>query len=126
MSEQNKKKFTETHEWAQLDQDGIVTVGISEHAQQALGDIVFVEVTQQGDVEKGQDVAVVESVKAASDIYAPIKGEIIEVNEALEGSPELINTDPYGAGWIYKLRPAAVEQLESLLDAQAYEAQTEA
>lgn len=115
-------RFAESHEWARLEADGSVTVGISDHAQEALGDVVFVELTEVGKVFAAQNQAgVVESVKAASDIYAPIDGEVIAINEDLSASPELLNTDPYGA-WIFKLKPSDAAQLDALLDAAAYKA----
>ncbi|SCZ36383.1 MULTISPECIES: glycine cleavage system protein GcvH [Pseudomonas] len=115
-------RFAESHEWARLEADGTVTVGISDHAQEALGDVVFVELTEVGKVFAAEDQAgVVESVKAASDIYAPISGEVIAVNEELSGSPELLNSDPYGA-WIFKLKPSDKAELDKLLDAAAYKA----
>ncbi|EUB86035.1 glycine cleavage system protein GcvH [Pseudomonas koreensis] len=115
-------RFAESHEWARLEADGTVTVGISDHAQEALGDVVFVELTEVGNKFAAEDQAgVVESVKAASDIYSPIAGEVIAVNEELSGTPELLNTDPYGA-WIFKLKPDNAADLEKLLDAAAYKA----
>ncbi|MCO7628267.1 MULTISPECIES: glycine cleavage system protein GcvH [Pseudomonas] len=115
-------RFAESHEWARLEADGTVTVGISDHAQEALGDVVFVELTEVGKVFAAEDQAgVVESVKAASDIYAPIGGEVIAVNDELGGSPELLNSDPYGA-WIFKLKPTDKAELDKLLDAAAYKA----
>jgi glycine cleavage system H protein len=115
-------RFAESHEWARLEADGTVTVGISDHAQEALGDVVFVELTEVGKVFAAQDQAgVVESVKAASDIYSPISGEVIAINEELSGSPELLNSDPYGA-WIFKIKPSDKAELDKLLDAGAYKA----
>jgi glycine cleavage system H protein len=115
-------KYLESHEWARLESDGTVTVGISDHAQSALGDLVFVEVPEIGKtVEKGAATAVVESVKAASDVYSPVSGEIVAVNEALSGAPELVNQDPYGQGWLFKVKPSDTAELAQLLDAQAYE-----
>ncbi|KAA0950417.1 MULTISPECIES: glycine cleavage system protein GcvH [unclassified Pseudomonas] len=115
-------RFAESHEWARLEADGTVTVGISDHAQEALGDVVFVELAEVGKVfGKGDQAGVVESVKAASDIYAPIAGEVIAVNEDLSGSPESLNTDPYGA-WIFKLKPSNAAELDKLLDAAGYKA----
>ncbi|WP_439863757.1 glycine cleavage system protein GcvH [Pseudomonas antarctica] len=115
-------RFAESHEWARLEADGTVTVGISDHAQEALGDVVFVELAEVGARFEAQGQAgVVESVKAASDIYAPIAGEVVEVNEELGGSPELLNSDPYGA-WIFKLKPSNPADLEKLLDAAGYKA----
>lgn len=115
-------RFAESHEWVRLEADGTVTVGISDHAQEALGDVVFVELTEVGKVFAAEDQAgVVESVKAASDIYSPISGEVIAINEELGGSPELLNSDPYGA-WIFKLKPSDKAELDKLLDAAAYKA----
>ena len=115
-------RFAESHEWARLEADGTVTVGISDHAQEALGDVVFVELTEVGKVFAAEDQAgVVESVKAASDIYSPISGEVIAINEELSGSPELLNSDPYGA-WIFKLKPSDASELDKLLDAAGYKA----
>ncbi len=115
-------RFAESHEWARLETDGTVTVGISDHAQEALGDVVFVELTEVGKVfAAGDQSGVVESVKAASDIYAPVSGEVIAINEDLSGSPELLNSDPYGA-WIFKLKPSDKAELDKLLDAAAYKA----
>ena len=115
-------RFAESHEWARLEADGTVTVGISDHAQEALGDVVFVELAEVGATFGATDQAgVVESVKAASDIYAPIAGEVIAVNEELSGSPELLNSDPYGA-WIFKLKPANPADLDKLVDAAGYKA----
>jgi glycine cleavage system H protein len=115
-------RFAESHEWARLEADGSVTVGISDHAQQALGDVVFVELAEVGKVFAAGDAAgVVESVKAASDIYAPISGEVIAVNEELADSPEQLNEEPYGA-WIFKLKPSNPAELDKLLDADGYKA----
>ncbi|MHC8302794.1 glycine cleavage system protein GcvH [Pseudomonas sp. ZS1P83] len=115
-------RFAESHEWARLEADGTVTVGISDHAQEALGDVVFVELTEVGKGFAAEEQAgVVESVKAASDIYSPIAGEVIAVNEDLSTSPETLNTDPYGA-WIFKLKPSNTADLEKLLDAAGYKA----
>ena len=118
-------RFAESHEWARLEADGTVTVGISDHAQEALGDVVFVELTEVGKVFAAGDMAgVVESVKAASDIYSPVSGEVIAINEELGGSPELLNSDPYGA-WIFKLKPSDKAELDKLLDAAKYQAVSE-
>ncbi|MFD2640734.1 glycine cleavage system protein GcvH [Pseudomonas japonica] len=115
-------RYAESHEWARLEADGTVTVGISDHAQQALGDVVFVELAEVGKVFGAGDAAgVVESVKAASDIYAPISGEVIAVNEELADSPELLNSEPYDS-WIFKLKPADPSELDKLLDAAGYQA----
>ncbi|MDN7125099.1 glycine cleavage system protein GcvH [Pseudidiomarina terrestris] len=116
-------KYAATHEWVRNDGDGIFTVGISEHAQDLLGDMVFVELPEVGDtVAAGDDIAVAESVKAASDIYAPIAGEITAVNEELEDSPETVNSDPYGDGWLFKIKAEDPTEVESLLDAEGYQA----
>ncbi|KUG43508.1 glycine cleavage system protein H [Pseudomonas savastanoi pv. fraxini] len=114
-------RFAESHEWARVEADGTVTVGISDHAQEALGDVVFVELPEIGKVFAAADTAgVVESVKAASDIYSPVAGEVIEVNAALGDSPESLNSDPYDA-WIFKLKPTAAEaDLAKLLDVAGY------
>ena len=115
-------RFAESHEWARLEADGTVTVGISDHAQEALGDVVFVELTEVGKTfAAGDQAGVVESVKAASDIYSPISGEVVAVNSELDGSPESLNSDPYGA-WIFKLKPSNPADLEKLLDAAGYKA----
>lgn len=117
-------RYAASHEWARLEDDGSVTVGITNHAQEALGDVVFVELPEVGSsVEMGNECAVVESVKAASDIYAPISGEILEVNEGLEDAPETINSDPYGDGWMFRIQPDNEEQLDDLLDAEGYAAE---
>ena len=116
-------RFMKSHEWARLEADGTITVGISDHAQQALGDLVFAEVPEQGRrVAAGEACAVVESVKAASDVYSPVSGEIVASNADLGGQPELINQDPYGAGWLMRVRPDDKSQFSALLDAAAYEA----
>ena len=114
-------KYVETHEWVREDGDGSVLVGITDYAQGALGDVVYVELPEVGsEVEMGDEVAVVESVKAASDIYAPLSGTITEVNESLEGNPELVNTDPYRDGWFFRLKLRDVEELSSLMDSDSY------
>ncbi|MCJ7450938.1 MAG: glycine cleavage system protein GcvH [Steroidobacteraceae bacterium] len=116
-------RFMKSHEWARLEADGTITIGISDHAQQALGDLVFAEVPEQGRrVAAGEACAVVESVKAASDVYSPVSGEIVASNADLGGQPELINQDPYGAGWLMRVRPDDKSQFAALLDAAAYEA----
>jgi len=120
-------KYARSHEWVRELADGTVEVGISDHAQHALGDLVFVEVPATGRaLEQGDACAVVESVKAASDVYAPLAGTVVAVNEALAKSPELINQDPYGAGWILRLRPADAAAKASLLNADSYAAVAEA
>ena len=114
-------KYVETHEWVREDGDGAVLVGITDYAQGALGDVVYVELPEvDSEVEMGDEVAVVESVKAASDIYAPLSGTITEVNESLEGNPELVNTDPYRDGWFFRLKLRDVEELSSLMDSESY------
>ena len=114
-------KYLESHEWARLESDGTITIGISDHAQSALGDLVFVEVPEVGKaLKKGGAAAVVESVKAASDVYSPVSGEVIAANESLGSAPELVNQDPYGQGWLFKVKPANKDELAQLLDAQAY------
>jgi len=113
-------RYTSTHEWARLDDDGVV-VGISDYAQDALGDVVYVELPEVGqEVQAGEEIAVVESVKAASDIYAPVAGVVEAVNEALDGGPETVNQDPYGNGWFFRIAPNDESQLEDLLNAEAY------
>jgi len=113
--------YLESHEWARTEADGTVTVGITDHAQKALGDLVFVEVPEVGrTLAKGAQAAVVESVKAASDVYSPISGEVVAHNAALQGSPELVNQDPYGEGWLFRIKPSDPAELEQLLDADAY------
>jgi len=117
-------KYVISHEWLRLEADGSVTVGITEHAQELLGDIVFVELPKVGaQLAAEEQAGVVESVKAASDVYAPIAGEVLAVNEALEGTPELANSEPYGEGWFFRIRPANAADLDSLLDAAAYAAE---
>ena len=117
-------KYASSHEWARLEEDGTVTVGITDHAQEALGDVVFVEVPDIGaTIAAGDEAGVVESVKAASDIYAPIGGEVIAVNEQLEDEPGTVNSDPYNDGWFFKLQPLDTSELEKLLGAQDYQAQ---
>lgn len=120
-------KYTITHEWVRLEKDGTVTVGITQHAQAQLGDIVFVEVPEVGQkVIAKQDTAVVESVKAAADIYAPISGTIEAVNPVVAETPEEVNLDAYGLGWLFKVKPDSLEDLGLLIDSQAYEAMTHA
>ncbi len=114
-------KYARSHEWARLEEDGTVTVGITDHAQEALGDVVFVELPETGaSVAAGEEAGVVESVKAASDIYAPVSGEVIAVNDQLEDQPELVNSDPYDDGWFFRLQPADLSELEDLLSADEY------
>lgn len=115
-------RYTASHEWVKLNDDGTVSIGITEHAQELLGDVVFVE-TPEIDTEfaSGEACCVVESVKAASDIYMPIGGEVIDTNGALTDTPELINSSPYDDGWIFKIKPSNEDELNDLMDAQAYE-----
>jgi glycine cleavage system H protein len=116
-------KFTSQHEWVRENDDGTVDVGITDHAQTALGDLVFVELPESdADFVQGDACAVVESVKAASDVYAPLTGTVVAANEALGDAPEQINEDPYGDGWIYKLRPGSPIEMEELLSPEAYQA----
>jgi len=114
-------KYTDTHEWARVESDGSVTVGITDHAQELLGDVVFIELPEiDNDVNAAQETGVIESVKAASDLYAPVSGVITEVNDNLQDNPDLVNSDPYGEGWLYRLQPTDEDELEKLLDADAY------
>lgn len=114
-------KYVNSHEWLRLESDGTVTIGITDHAQELLGDIVFVELPEVGaQLAKDDTAGVVESVKAASDVYAPIAGEVVEVNVELEGSPELANSDPYGAAWFFRVKPANVADLDACLSAAEY------
>lgn len=114
-------KYLDSHEWARVESDGTVTIGISDHAQSALGDLVFVAVPEVGKtLARGGAAAVVESVKAASDVYSPLSGEVIAANESLGAAPELVNQDPYGNGWLFKLKPSNSGELAQLLDAKAY------
>ena len=123
---ENTLKFTDTHEWVLDNGDGTVTVGISNQAQQLLGDVVFVDLPEVGDeTEAGETFSLVESVKAASDLYAPITGEIIEINEELDDSPELINESPYSAGWIVKIKLADPGELDNLMSGEDYLAANE-
>ena len=113
-------RYTKDHEWIRLDGD-VATVGISEHAQSALGDIVYVELPEIGrEVEQGGEAAVVESVKAASDVYAPVSGQVVAVNEALDGAPATINEDAEGKGWFFRLRPSSPAQIDALMTAEQY------
>lgn len=119
-------KFTESHEWVRDNGDGTVTIGISEHAQEMLGDVVFVELPEiDADIDAGDSFSLVESVKAASDIYAPVTGVVIEVNEDLQNSPELINEEPYDGGWIVKVKMSDPDELKDLKDAEEYLASIE-
>lgn len=113
--------YTNSHEWVRLESDDTVVIGITEHAQHQLGDLVFVELPDmQLAVDQGDELSVVESVKTAADVYAPISGEVVEVNKQLETRPELINEDPYGDGWICRIKLSDMDELDGLLDADAY------
>lgn len=114
-------RFADSHEWAEALEDGQIRIGISDHAQEQLGDLVFVELPEEGTVvTRGEACAVVESVKAASDIYAPITGEVVALNELLADSPETVNNDPYGDGWLFTVKPVDLDELDELMDAEAY------
>lgn len=114
-------RYAESHEWVSLEEEGVVRVGISDHAQQQLGELVYVELPEQGtSFGRGDACAVVESVKAASDIYSPLSGEVTAVNEALADAPETINTDPYGDGWLFSIKPDDAGEMEELMNAEAY------
>jgi glycine cleavage system H protein len=114
-------KYTTTHEWARHNDDGTVTVGITDNAQDQLGDMVYIEVPEVGQMVSAQETcAVVESVKAASDVYAPISGQVVEVNEDLADSPETVNKDAYGAGWLFRIKPSDAGSLDTLMDGDAY------
>ena len=117
-------KYATSHEWARLEEDGTVTVGITDHAQEALGDVVFVELPEVGaSLAAGDEAGVVESVKAASDIYAPVGGEVIAINGTLEDEPETVNSDPYHDGWFFTLQPGDTSELDALLSAEDYQQQ---
>ncbi len=114
-------RYAESHEWISQEEEGVVKVGISEHAQEQLGDLVFVELPEEGETfSRGDACAVVESVKAASDIYCPVSGEIVVVNEALADTPEIVNNDPYGDGWLFSVKLDDSGELDDLMDAEAY------
>ena len=114
-------RYAETHEWARLDDDGHVVVGVSDYAQEQLGDVVYVELPEVGQqVDAGSEAGVVESVKAASDIYAPVSGTVVSINTSLEDAPELVNQDPYGDGWFFSIEPDSSDELEDLMDAADY------
>ena len=114
-------RYAPSHEWVRVEDDQ-VTVGISDFAQQSLGDVVYVELPQVGDeVSAGAEACVVESVKAAADVYAPVSGTVVAVNEALEEAPEMVNRDPYGDGWFFKVEPTDLDEMDDLLDADGYE-----
>lgn len=113
-------RYTDDHEWARLENDGTVTVGITDFAQSSLGGVVYVELPSSGALEAGKSFGQVESTKSVSELYAPISGEVVEKNPALDGEPELVNSDPYGQGWMLRIKPAG--DLSALMDATAYEA----
>lgn len=119
----NDMKFVDTHEWVRLESDGIASVGITNHAQELLGDLVYVELPAVGaSIATGDTIGVVESVKAASDLYSPIAGEVVEVNDAVVADPTLANTEPHAAGWLFKVKLADVAELDSLMSADKYKA----
>jgi len=116
-------KYASSHEWARLESDGTIVVGITDHAQAALGDIVYIELPEVGaTLDAGSEVAVVESVKAASDIYSPLSGEVIEINPALEDEPGTVNLSPYADGWFFRVKPSEAGELEDMMDASVYQA----
>jgi len=119
-------KYISSHEWVRLEDDGTVTIGITDHAQELLGDVVYVELPDvDSEVALEDEIAVVESVKAASDIYAPLSGTIIDVNEDLEDAPEIINSSPYDDGWMFKMQPSELSELDGLIDAETYQNEIE-
>lgn len=119
-------KYTASHEWVRAEGEGVYSVGITEHAQELLGDMVFIDLPEVGtSFDAGDDCAVAESVKAASDIYAPISGEIVSINDELEGAPELVNSAPYFEGWLFRIKASDESQIADLLDAAAYESSIE-
>ena len=114
-------KYAASHEWARLDSDGTVVIGITDHAQEALGDVVYVELPEVStEINVGSEVAVVESVKAASDIYSPVSGEVIEINPTLEGEPEIVNHSPYADGWLFRIKVTNTHELQDMMDADEY------
>ena len=119
-------KYTKTHEWVKQGADGSLVVGISDHAQGLLGDMVFIELPEVGtSYNSGDDCAVVESVKAASDVYCPVSGEVVAINESVVDAPEVVNQDPYGDGWLFKVQPVDAGEVEDLLNAESYQEVTE-
>ncbi|WP_423063082.1 glycine cleavage system protein GcvH [Candidiatus Paracoxiella cheracis] len=116
-------RYSDSHEWVRVDDDDVITVGITDHAQSQLGDLVFVELPDaDAHIEAGDEAAVVESVKTAADVYSPVTGEVIEVNEALQSDPALVNHDPYGDGWLFRVKVDDIDEIKTLLDAESYEA----
>lgn len=121
MNTPEELRYAKSHEWSRVDSDGSITVGITDFAQDQLGDVVFVELPSVGaTVERGEQIAVIESVKTASDIYAPVGGEVTAVNQDLDSNPEAINAAPYGDGWLFRLAPVDASELDTLLDAAGY------
>jgi|TARA_B110000967_G_scaffold62117_1_gene63832 glycine cleavage system H protein len=119
-------KYASSHEWTRLESDGSVVVGITDHAQDALGDVVYIELPEVGaHIDAGSEVAVIESVKAASDIYSPVTGDVTEINPGLEDEPESVNSSPYGDGWLFRVMPTDVSSMGDLMDAEAYAASVE-
>ncbi len=119
-------KYASSHEWARLESDGSVVIGITDHAQDALGDVVYIELPEMGaSVDAGSEVAVIESVKAASDIYSPVTGEVVEINPALEDEPETVNSSPYADGWLFRVMPTDTGSMDDLMDADGYAASVE-
>ncbi len=115
--------YAESHEWVEQLDDGLLRIGISDHAQEQLGDLVFIELPELGSaVSQGDACAVVESVKAASDVYAPVSGEVVSINETLAEEPEVVNNDPYGDGWLFTVKPSDLDELQNLMDAAGYKA----
>lgn len=122
----NELKYAVSHEWARLLDNNVVEVGISDYAQESLGDVVYVELPEIGaSVDAGEECCAVESVKAASDIYAPVSGEVVEVNEELDGEPELLNEEPYARGWMFRIKASDISELEGMLSAENYLAKVE-
>src|SRR3569832_1786027 len=120
-------KYTQSHEWVRRERDGTVTVGITDHAQDLLGDMMIIKLPEVGrTVKAGQECAMVESVKAASDVYSPVAGEVVAINEGLSDSPEIVNKDPFGEGWMMRIRPNDAGDVDALHDADVYQAQVEA
>lgn len=114
-------RYTEEHEWALMGEDGIVEIGVTDYAQDALGEIIFVELPNEGEeISMGDPFGGIESTKSVSDLYAPVSGKVVEVNEEVLSSPEIINEDPYGSGWLVRVKPSDPEEYESLMDAEAY------
>ncbi|MBV1910345.1 MAG: glycine cleavage system protein GcvH [Kangiellaceae bacterium] len=119
-------KYISSHEWVRLEDDGTVTIGITDHAQELLGDVVYVELPDvDSEVALEDEIAVVESVKAASDIFAPLSGTVIAVNEDLEDAPETVNSSPYDDGWMFKMQPSELSELDGLIDAESYQNEIE-